>query len=58
MTRWLFLGLALLVAAPAEAQDRPRARELGIRVGVFQPGVLNAITDDNPCAGEVVQGEV
>ena len=30
--------------APADA-DRPRARELGIRVGVFEPGTHNAITD-------------
>ncbi len=40
---------ALLVAAPAAAtsQDsrRPRARDLGIVVGVFEPGEHNAITD-------------
>ncbi|MEJ2539905.1 MAG: P1 family peptidase [Gemmatimonadota bacterium] len=45
----LFLGL-LLLPAPSMAQtdsarDRPRARELGIRVGIFQPGPWNAITD-------------
>ncbi|MEM7413880.1 MAG: P1 family peptidase [Gemmatimonadota bacterium] len=42
------LGLLLIAhAAPASAQaeDRPRARDLGITVGVFQPGEYNAITD-------------
>ncbi len=29
----------------AEAERRPRARELGIRPGVYEPGLLNAITD-------------
>ena len=29
----------------AEEPPRPRARELGIAPGVFQPGPLNAITD-------------
>jgi D-aminopeptidase len=35
-------------AAPARAQDppaRPRARDLGIEPGIFQPGRWNAITD-------------
>jgi D-aminopeptidase len=32
------------LAAPA-AQDRPRARDLGIEPGIGQPGSLNAITD-------------
>ena len=38
---------ALATAASLLAQDsgRPRARELGIAPGVFQPGPLNAITD-------------
>lgn len=26
-------------------EERPRARELGLRIGIFQPGPLNAITD-------------
>ncbi|MFW6079417.1 MAG: P1 family peptidase [Gemmatimonadota bacterium] len=39
-----------LAAAPAMAQmtpssDRPRARDAGVVVGVFEPGPLNAITD-------------
>lgn len=35
------------LARPAAAQepDRPRARDLGIEVGIFQPGRHNAITD-------------
>ncbi|HSM61848.1 MAG TPA: P1 family peptidase [Longimicrobiales bacterium] len=39
---------ALLVpgrAAGQEVAERPRARDVGIRVGVFQPGTHNAITD-------------
>lgn len=49
----IFLGrTALMVAALATgasleltAQDRRSARDLGINVGVLQPGALNAITD-------------
>ncbi len=38
---------ALLLPAAVQAQDapRPRARDLGIEVGVFTPGAHNAITD-------------
>jgi D-aminopeptidase len=40
------LAMALLTPAiPATAQQRPRAREMGVAPGVFKPGVLNAITD-------------
>ncbi len=35
----------LLVSGMAGAQERPRAREAGLVVGVFPPGALNAITD-------------
>ena len=38
----LVLGAAAL---SAQEQARPRARDLGIAPGVFQPGPLNAITD-------------
>jgi hypothetical protein len=31
--------------AQGQAELRPRARDLGIRVGVLSPGPLNAITD-------------
>ncbi|HEY0326627.1 MAG TPA: P1 family peptidase [Allosphingosinicella sp.] len=37
--------LALTVTTDLSAQDRPRAREAGIEVGVMQTGPLNAITD-------------
>lgn len=41
--------LAILVALPVPAMtqevERPRARDLGIEVGVFDPGAHNAITD-------------
>ena len=40
--------LTLLCATPfalAQSDSRPRAREAGVVVGVFQPGALNAITD-------------
>lgn len=41
------LFLATLRAAPggARAEQRPRARDLGLAPGVFPPGPLNAITD-------------
>ena len=40
------LWLGILIATGLEAQEaRPRARELGVAPGVFQPGPLNAITD-------------
>ncbi len=40
------LLLSLMVAAvSATAQDRPRARDAGVIVGVFEPGQHNAITD-------------
>ena len=39
------LAVASLVTGTASAQDRPRARDAGIAVGILQPGPLNAITD-------------
>ena len=39
-----FLTLATAVAL-AQETARPRARELGLKPGVFEPGPLNAITD-------------
>ena len=35
----------LLLAAGSHAEDRPRARDVGLVVGTFPPGELNAITD-------------
>ncbi|HEY3934591.1 MAG TPA: P1 family peptidase [Gemmatimonadales bacterium] len=40
-----FSFLAILLPAVLVAQQRPRARELGIAPGIFAPGPLNAITD-------------
>jgi D-aminopeptidase len=46
------LGLALsctamlpAVASPPETEKRPRAREIGLKVGILPTGKLNAITD-------------
>jgi len=41
------LLIMLLAALYAESQNRPRARDLGIKVGILSPGPLNAITDVN-----------
>lgn len=44
--RWLTaMALTMLAAPLAAAEDRPRARDLGIAPGVMEPGPLNAITD-------------
>jgi len=40
----LVLGLCLAMIAGA-AEERPRARDIGLIVGTFEPGPLNAITD-------------
>lgn len=37
--------MALVAVAHAADSPRPRLRELGIRIGVFEPGPFNAITD-------------
>jgi D-aminopeptidase len=39
------LAIILLGAAVLASEDRPRAREFGLVVGVLAPGPLNAITD-------------
>ena len=47
-TPWLLLGLLLssFIPEPAVAQEnRPRVRDVGIRIGIFDPGPQNAITD-------------
>jgi D-aminopeptidase len=41
----LVFALIMTVGLVAHSQNRPRAREAGIRVGVLSPGPLNAITD-------------
>jgi D-aminopeptidase len=45
MSRKALFCLATAVAASLTAQERPRARDLGIVVGSFPTGPLNAITD-------------
>ena len=39
------LAMAISQSAPAVAQARPRARELGVAPGILPPGTLNSITD-------------
>jgi D-aminopeptidase len=39
------VATAALRTTPLHAQDRPRARELGVSPGILPPGPLNAITD-------------
>ncbi|MDG0997931.1 MAG: S58 family peptidase, partial [Gammaproteobacteria bacterium] len=38
------ISLTSLTAAAAD-NERPRARDVGVVVGVFEPGINNAITD-------------
>ena len=45
MKRLLTFALIMTVGLVAHSQNRPRAREAGIKVGVLSPGPLNAITD-------------
>jgi D-aminopeptidase len=39
------VGVALVGASALAAEPRPRARDLGITPGIYEPGRLNAITD-------------
>jgi D-aminopeptidase len=39
------VAAAAMQTTPLHAQDRPRARELGVAPGILPPGPLNAITD-------------
>lgn len=41
----LLPALAFAQTPPVSFEDRPRARDLGIRIGIFEPGPHNAITD-------------
>jgi D-aminopeptidase len=49
--RVMMLGLLIVSAAVGTAatglaaEERPRARELGVQIGIFEPGAVNAITD-------------
>jgi D-aminopeptidase len=39
------VALGLFQSVTMAAQTRPRAREIGVAPGIFQPGALNSITD-------------
>ena len=39
------VGVALVGASAFAAEPRPRARDLGVSPGIYEPGRLNAITD-------------
>jgi len=41
----LWCGVALAAALVSAQEPRPRAREIGLAPGVFEPGTKNAITD-------------
>jgi D-aminopeptidase len=41
----VFIGALLLLSGAAGADERPRARDIGLVVGTFPTGALNAITD-------------
>ena len=43
----LTILLIMLAGVSAQSQNRSRARDLGIKVGILPPGPLNAITDVN-----------
>ena len=45
MKRAAAILLFALLTATAAAQERPRARDAGLEVGIFPTGALNAITD-------------
>lgn len=61
MTRTtLAVFLLLFVFASAAAEERPRARDVGLVVGVFPMGELNAITDVNGVTvghSTIIEGE-
>ena len=41
----LVLGACFMGASALADEERPRARDLGIQIGIFEPGGFNAITD-------------
>ena len=53
------LALSLLpAAAVSQTVERPRARDVGLRVGIFEPGPHNAITDvDGVLVGHATRTE-
>jgi len=54
----LILSTTCLESAMAQQTTRPRARDLGITVGIFEPGTHNAITDvDGVLVGQATRIE-
>ena len=47
MKHLIVIVLIMFLALSAQSQNRPRARDLGLKVGILSPGPLNAITDVN-----------
>lgn len=45
LTKLAVTGLALVLSCSVFAADKPRPRDLGIEIGLMQPGKWNAITD-------------
>ena len=45
MKQLLITALVMLVGLSVQSQNRPRARDLGLKVGILPTGPLNAITD-------------
>ncbi len=45
LRRWTLTLLSLALCAGAAGAQRPRSRDLGIRIGTLPPGPYNAITD-------------
>ena len=45
MKQLIIIILIMLVGLSAQSQNRPRARDVGVKVGILPPGPLNAITD-------------
>ncbi len=45
MKHLIIIVSIMLVGLSAQSQNRPRARDAGVKVGVLPPGPLNAITD-------------
>jgi D-aminopeptidase len=41
----LLIAVTMIDTAAVDAQERPRARDVGVVVGILPPGPLNAITD-------------
>lgn len=42
---FLIAAMLFVTNQSADGQDRPRARDVGVRPGVLEPGPLNAVTD-------------